>query len=119
MGKISKIIIGTLLIAAALLITFRAIDLEPTKGLPVERQVMAIMQNSGCIKCHDNIKIVLDSIKTGGAIDSYILPKIESVIKDGSMPPFSFTILRPGSSVNSREEEILLTWIDSVRQKSL
>lgn len=36
--------------------------------------------------------------------------RIDRVMEDHSMPPISFTILRPGSAVNAREREIMLQW---------
>jgi hypothetical protein len=36
--------------------------------------------------------------------------RINKVLEDHSMPPLSFTILRPGSAVNPKEREIMLEW---------
>ncbi|MFA6770453.1 MAG: heme-binding domain-containing protein [Bacteroidales bacterium] len=141
-----KIILGTLIVVASFIITYRAINLEPTKDIHPNEQVRAIVENSGCNLCHkENPKlpyyskwpIIGDKIKRDAAkavnkidiyeiwiqfqrgeqIDIAKLESIEKVIYDSSMPPFSFTILRPGSAVNSKEGKILLEWI--ARRKPL
>lgn len=139
-----KIILGILLITASFIITYRAINQEPTKGLPPDSQLKAVVENSGCTLCHreqpqlpiyskwpligDKIKRdaakAIEKIdiyqiwiqyKNGEPIDLVKLNEIEKVIQDHSMPPFSYTILRPGSAVNSKEKRIILDWI--ARQK--
>jgi len=135
-----KIILGILLVTASFIITYRAINQEPTKGLPPNAQFRAIVENSGCILCHSaNPKlpyyskwpIIGDKIKkdashaisridiheiwmqfqNGKQINLTKLNEIEKVIQDKSMPPFSYTILRPGSAINSKEKKIILEWI--------
>ncbi len=138
--KISlKIIIGILLICASLIITYRAINLAPTKEIDRSTQVKAILENSGCILCHrENPKLpyyskwpfIGNKIKRDAAqaislidiqeiwtqfqqnqqIDITKLNKIEQAINNHSMPPFSYTIFRPGSAVNSKEGKIILDW---------
>jgi|GEM_PF-813991 len=46
------------------------------------------------------------------------LSGIDRVLEDHSMPPISFTILRPGSAVNAKEREIMLQW-NSIRRNEI
>lgn len=139
-----KIILGILIIPASFIITYRVINQEPTKGLEPDAKFRAIIENSGCILCHQkNSKLpyyskwpfIGDKIKRDAAIarskidihkiwvqfqkgeqiDLTKLTEIEQVIHTHSMPPFSYTILRPGSAVNSKEARIILDWTS--RQK--
>lgn len=135
-----KVILGVLIISTTFILTYRAINLEPTKGLPINAQVKATLDNSGCLLCHSNratlpsyskwpligSKIKKDSYKakakidiemiwlkyiSGEVPDSLSSSKIISVLESHTMPPFSFTILRPGSAINSKERELLKKWL--------
>jgi cytochrome c peroxidase len=138
--KIStKIILGAAILALAFILTYRAINQEPSESLSKQKQVTAIMENSGCILCHNSqpkmpfyanwplmggkikrdmktaintieLKSLYDSIASGGAIDTSKLSKILTVMEEGTMPPLSFTIFRLGSAVKSREAEIVREW---------
>ncbi|MFA6334435.1 MAG: heme-binding domain-containing protein [Bacteroidales bacterium] len=144
MSKLSKTILGLLISAAALVITFRAIDHEPTENLLPDAKVVAIFNNSGCVVCHSqnprlpfyselpllggkikrdaanalkniDLEPSFEAIKTGEIVDTGVLKRVESVLSDHSMPPFSYTILRPGSAISSKEREILNEWLKSHR----
>lgn len=139
-----KIILGILIIPASFIITYRIINQEPTKGLAPDAKFRAIIENSGCILCHNQnpklpyyskwpyvgnkikrdaskaiIKIDINKIwlqfERGEQIDITKLNEIEQAIHHHSMPPFSYTILRPSSAVNSKEAKIFLDWTS--RQK--
>jgi len=147
MSKFSKIVLGLLITSAALIITFRAINQEPTDNLLIDAKVVAIIDNSGCIVCHGQtqklpfyskwpligIKIKRDAasafssidlepsfeaIKTGDLVDDSVLTRVENVVKDHSMPPLSYSIVRLGSAVNSKEGDIILEWITLHREKN-
>ena len=129
MNRYYKSLIGLVILISVVLITFRVIDHEPTDTMTLDQQAKAILKNSGCMKCHAgkhtdkfdikrleiSINTIKDSLKRNqnykiGSSDSVLISKFTAVINSGEMPPFSFTILRPGSSVNERESEILLEW---------
>ncbi len=46
------------------------------------------------------------------------LSGIDQVLDNHSMPPMSFTILRPGSAINAKEREIMLQW-NSIRRNEI
>ncbi len=146
MSKISKFFLGILIGAASLIITFRIINQAPSQKLQPDDQFRAIVDNSGCNMCHNPnpklpfyaswpllggkikkdasiaySKIDLDryfrQFDKGNQIENSALIKIEQVISNGSMPPFSFTILRPGSAISYKEEKILLEWIERQRSR--
>ena len=139
MNTSTKIILGAVILALAFILTYKAINQEPSESLPKHMQVTAIMENSGCILCHNTqpkmpfyanwplvggkirrdmktaintieLKSLYDSIANGGTIDTSRLNKLLIVMKEGSMPPLSFTIFRLGSAVKSREAEIVREW---------
>ena len=146
MSKVSKFFLGIFIGAASLIITFRIINQAPSQKLHLDDKFRAIIDNSGCSMCHNpnpklpfyaewplfggNIKkkasnafsridltIPLRQFDQGDQVDSFALNKIEEVVSNGSMPPFSFTILRPGSAISYKEEEILLEWIEMQRSR--
>ena len=96
MNTSTKIILGAVILALAFILTYKAINQEPSESLPKHMQVTAIMENSGCILCHNT------------------QPKMPFYanwpLKEGTMPPLSFTIFRLGSAVKSREAEIVREW---------
>ena len=135
----TKIILGAAILALAFILTYKSINQEPSDSLPKYMQVTAIMENSGCILCHNSqpkmpfyanwpllggkikgdmraaintieLKSLYDSITSGGAIDTSKLSKILTVMEEGAMPPLSFTIFRLGSAVKAREAEIVREW---------
>ncbi|MEN6617936.1 MAG: heme-binding domain-containing protein [Rikenellaceae bacterium] len=147
MSKLSKTILGLLITTAALVITFRAINQEPSENLILDAKVVAIIDNSGCIVCHSqnpklpfyskwpllggkitrdaasaysaiDLEPYFEAIKTGDIVDDSVLTRLENVINDHSMPPISYTILRLGSAVSSKEENILKEWITLRREKN-
>jgi len=148
MSMLSKIILGLLIIIAALVITYRAINQEPTYNMLLDAKVVAIFDNSGCIVCHSqnpklpfyskwpliggkikrdaanayarlDLEPSFEAIKTGEFVDDIVLIRIEKVLEDRSMPPFSYTILRLGSAVSTKEGNILKEWIKHHREEKL
>lgn len=139
MNTTTKIILGATILALAFILTYRAINQEPSDSLSKRDQVLAIMDNSGCILCHnanpkmpfysnwpllggklkrdmkaalDSFEIysLYDSIAKGGEIDTSKLAKVIMSMEEGTMPPMSYTIFRLGSAVKTREAEIVLEW---------
>ena len=146
MSKLSKFFLGILIGAASLIITFRIINQAPSQKLHPDDQFRAIIDNSGCNMCHNprpklpfytkwqllgnkikkdaskaynsiDLDVHLRQFNQGNQVDNFALNKIEEVISNSSMPPFSFTILRPGSAISSKEEDIILDWIDRQRSR--
>ncbi len=142
----TKTLIGLLIITVSFIVTYRAINLSPSANIDEEKKFMAIVENSGCLLCHNkNAKLPSYSIiplvgskirrdserasklldiaeilkyrDNGITISGHYLNLIDSVIIDNSMPPFSFTIFRPGSAINSGEEEVILEWTRKERIK--
>jgi len=146
MSKTSKLFLGIFIGVASVIMTFRMINQAPSERLHPDDKFRAIVDNSGCNMCHNpsaklpfyskwpliggkikkdavdacftiDLSIPFKQFNEGKKIDNESLNRIEEVISNGSMPPFSFTILRPGSAISSKEEDILLNWIDSQRSK--
>lgn len=135
----TKIFLGAAIMALAFILTYRAINQEPSNSLTKKNQVLAIMENSGCILCHNEkpkmpfyanwplmggklkkemhialntveIKSLYDSIATEGQMDTSKLVRVLITMEQGTMPPISYTIFRLGSAVKSREAEIVREW---------
>ncbi|MHC1780929.1 MAG: heme-binding domain-containing protein [Bacteroidales bacterium] len=146
MSKTSKLFLGIFIGVASIIMTFRMINQAPSERLHPDDKFRAIVENSGCNMCHNpaaklpfysnwpligrkiqrdasdacskiDLSIPFKLFENGEKIDNESLNRIEEVISNGSMPPFSFTILRPGSAVSSKEEDILLNWIESQRSR--
>lgn len=146
MSKVSKFFLGILIGAASLIITFRIINQAPSQKLHPDDKFRAIVDNSGCNMCHNpnpklpfyaewpllggkikkdasnayariDLNIYFRQFEEGKKVDNLALNKIEQVISNGAMPPFTFTILRPGSAISYKEEEILLEWIERQRSR--
>ncbi len=146
MSKTSKLFLGILIGVASVIMTFRMINQAPSERLHPDDKFRAIVENSGCNMCHNpaaklpfyskwpliggkikrdasdacskiDLSIPFNKFDIGEKIDDISLNRIEEVVSNGSMPPFSFTVLRPGSAISSKEEDILLNWIDSQRSR--
>lgn len=143
MKLLTKVVLGLLILATTLILTYRAINLAPTKGLPFDDKFQAIMENSGCFMCHNKSatlpkysewplignKIKRDAMTGSNRIDIYKLWRdyqngikveeqipllVKNAVLNNSMPPFSYTILRPGSAINDREEKIIIEWLNKL-----
>lgn len=143
MKLLTKVVLGLFIFATTLILTYRAINLAPTKGLPFDDKFQAIMENSGCFMCHNKSatlpkysewplignKIKRDAMTGSNRIDIYKLWRdyqngikveeqipllVKNAVLNNSMPPFSFTILRPGSAINDGEEKIITEWLDKL-----
>jgi cytochrome c peroxidase len=148
MNMLLKIILGLLIISAAIVITFRAINQEPTQNMLLDAKVVAIFDNSGCVVCHSenptlpfyskwpliggkikrdalnalesiDLEPSFEAIKTGEFVDDMVLMRVEKVLESRSMPPLSYTILRLGSAVSTKESDILREWIKHHREEKL
>ncbi|HRR50021.1 MAG TPA: heme-binding domain-containing protein, partial [Bacteroidales bacterium] len=115
------------------------IDHEPVDDLSFQGKTVAIIENSGCMVCHSedpklpwynkvplignkirndskkglssiNLRPYYESVLEAGLIDKNAAIRIDSVLISRTMPPTSYTILRPGSRVNPKEREIILEW---------
>ncbi len=45
------------------------------------------------------------------------LEAISNVVKDGSMPPFSYRLMHPGSSVKGAEKDAVLEWVEASQKQ--
>jgi hypothetical protein len=143
MKLLTKIALGLLIMATTFILTYRAINLAPTKGLPFDDKFKAIMENSGCFMCHNKSatlpkysewplignKIKRDALTARNRIDIYEIWRdyqngikveeqtpllVKNAVISNSMPPFSYTILRPGSAINNGEEKIIIEWLNKL-----
>ena len=133
-----------LVAAAAMLVTYRAVNRVPSEELPAAERVEVIFEDGGCLSCHSADpklpfyaklpvagKIVMkdidsgyraydmtkfmEDLRTGQQPDPVDLAKIEKVIQDGRMPMPKYYLVHWGSSITDAKRDIVLDWIHSER----
>ncbi len=144
MKKIKIAIIAAAVLWVAGYLTFSNISDIPHSSL--DQQAVSVLDGAGCILCHSkdsklpfyahlpivgslvnsdvasglkyfDISPTIDNAKQNLPANETALSKIEYVVKNGTMPPFRFTIMHWGSKLTSDEKEVLLAWIASERKE--
>ncbi len=145
MKKLLKISLASLLVlAAAMIVVYRAVNKAPSADMPVNQQVAEIFDNGGCVLCHTSdpdlpfyatmpvagkivmkdvdsgyrafdIKPFLEALAVDGDVNPVDLAKIEKVVLDGRMPMPKYYLMHWGSSLIDAERDIVLEWIRSKR----
>ncbi|MPM49367.1 hypothetical protein SDC9_96096 [bioreactor metagenome] len=52
--------------------------------------------------------------QNGIKVEEHTILLVKNAVTGNSMPPFSFTILRPGSAINDGEKKIITEWLDKL-----
>lgn len=144
MKKITQIIVLLLSVVVVMVVVYRLVNTAPSKELPINKQVVTIIDNGGCLTCHstspkvpfystwpiigkmvvEDTKMALKqidldevymSISSGQPAGEVAMAKIEKSTIDGTMPPRNFSMVHWGSSITSAKKSILLEWIVSER----
>ena len=130
MKKSSKIIIGAAVVAAGVAITYSAVNTAPDASLPVDEQMVQILNDGGCVFCHTSspelpayakmpvvgsmirghvdagyksfdIAPMMEALANGKAVNEVDLAKVEKSVMDGTMPLMSYYLVHWGSSLTS------------------
>lgn len=146
MKKRSKILLGIVIVLAALAITYRAVNHAPAENLPPNEQLAKILEDGGCASCHTanpklpfyasfpiakgmiakhvedgyntfDIDPLMKALKDGTAPGEVDLAKVERCIADGSMPMAQYYLVHWGSSITSAKEDIVMAAISKLRAK--
>lgn len=146
MKKSSKIIIGLVVVAAVLGISYRLVNKAPSNSLSAEAKITAILTDGGCMSCHSanpklpfyaswpiaksliyqdveagyrafDIDPMVKAIQEGKAIDEVSLAKVEKTIADGTMPIMKYSLAHWGSSITSTKRDMLLAAFKDLRAK--
>ena len=133
-----------LVAAAAMVVTYRAVNRVPSADLPQYEQVYKIFEDGGCLSCHSadpklpfyakmpvagkivmadidsgyrayDMKPFMDALKVDAEVSSVDLAKIEKVVLDDRMPMPKYYLVHWGSSLTSQKREIVLDWIRNER----
>ncbi len=133
-----------LLAAAAMIVTYRAVNRVPAEDLPQAERVLKIFEDGGCLSCHSadpeipfyaklpvagkvimkdidsgyrayDMEKFMTDLKEGRAVDPIDLAKIEKVVMDGRMPMPKYYLVHWGSSLTDAKKAIVLDWIRNER----
>jgi cytochrome c peroxidase len=138
--------VGLLVVAAALIVVYRAVNRVPSAELPLNEQVYEIFTDGGCLSCHsedpevpfyaklpvagDVIKADIDSgyraydmtkfmeeLKADEQVSAVDLAKVEKVVLDDRMPMAKYYLVHWGSSLTSAKRDIVLSWVSQMRAR--
>ncbi len=136
--------VGLLVVAAAMVVVYRAVNRVPSSDLPLNEQVYEIFTDGGCLSCHsadpklpfysklpimgDVVKADVDSgyrafdmtkfmedVKEGAQVNPVDLAKVEKVVLDDRMPMPKYYLVHWGSSLTAAKRAIVLDWVAAVR----
>jgi cytochrome c peroxidase len=138
--------VGLLVVAAALIVVYRAVNRVPSAELPLNEQVYEIFTDGGCLSCHsedpevpfyaklpvagDVIKADIDSgyraydmtkfmeeLKADEQVSAVDLAKVEKVVLDDRMPMAKYYLVHWGSSLTPAKRDIVLSWVSQMRAR--
>ena len=142
---IKKCAVGLLVVAAAMVVVYRAVNRVPLPELPQNLQVYEIFSDGGCLSCHsadpklpfyaelpvmgdvvkadvdsgyrafDMTKFMEDVLNDSDDINPVDLAKVEKVVLDDRMPMPKYYLVHWGSSLTAAKRAIVLDWIAAVR----
>ena len=136
--------VGLLVVAAAMVVVYRAVNRVPSSELPMNEQVYQIFTDGGCLSCHSADPVLpfysklpvmgdvvmadvdsgyrafdmtkfMEDVKIGGEIDPVELAKVEKVVLDGRMPMAKYYLVHWGSSLTAAKRDIVLDWVAAER----
>ena len=136
--------VALLVVAAALVVVYRAVNRVPSADLPQYEQVYRIFEDGGCLSCHSenpevpfyaklpvagdivmkdidsgyrayDMKAFMEALKVDGSFSPVDLAKIEKVVLDDRMPMPKYYLVHWGSSLTEAKKQIVLDWIRKER----
>ena len=140
-------VVGLLVVAAAMVVVYRAVNRVPSAELSLNEQVYEIFTDGGCLSCHSadpvlpfyaKLPVMGDVVKADveagyrafdmsdfmrGILDGYEiispvdLAKVEKVVLDGRMPMAKYYLVHWGSYLTDAKREIVLDWVTKVRNE--
>ncbi len=146
MKRSSKFLLSLVVAIAILAIVYRVVNRAPSPDLPVNKQLLQVLADGGCVECHTanpklpfyaNMplakKLIAQHIKDGYAafdIDPFIkalesgtapnevdLAKVEQSIANGSMPLAEYYLVHWGSSITNAKKDIVMAAIKENRSR--
>lgn len=132
--------VGLLVVAAAMIVVYRAVNQVPSADLPENERVAMIFQEGGCLSCHSadpvlpfyaklpvagkvvmkdvdsgyrayDMRPFMDALESGTEVNAVDLAKVEKVILDGRMPMPKYYLVHWGSSITKGKRAVVLDWV--------
>ena len=135
-----------LVIAAVMVVVYRAVNRVPSADLPANERVYEIFTDGGCLDCHsadpklpfyadfpvmgDMVKQdvadgyrafdmtgFMEALKADEPVNAAELAKVEKVVLDDRMPMAKYYLVHWGSSLTPEKREIVLDWVSGMRAR--
>ena len=135
-----------LVIAAVMVVVYRAVNRVPSADLPANERVYEIFTDGGCLDCHsadpklpfyadfpvmgDMVKQdvadgyrafdmtgFMEALKADESVNAAELAKVEKVVLDDRMPMAKYYLVHWGSSLTPEKREIVLDWVRDMRAR--
>jgi cytochrome c peroxidase len=142
MKKIVFILIGLVISILILINLFEdhSSNLE-NAGYKKNQKFLAVIKDNDCLSCHSvvsekpfyssippvstdiengikalNLDESIEKLEKGEPVSEAVLARIEYSTMNNSMPPFQYTMIHWGSSLNDNENEIIMEWAKDSRK---
>lgn len=144
MKRLKQLLIAVLALVIVLLVAYRFSNKTPETSLPLNIQVSEILNDAGCIMCHstdaelpfyanfpiakgliqehikngyhsEDLSETLKAIAAAEPVNEASLAKIEQSVIEGTMPLFQYYIVHWGSTITTKQKEIIQNWINQER----
>ena len=135
-----------LVIAAVMVVVYRAVNRVPSADLTANERVYEIFTDGGCLDCHsadpklpfyadfpvmgDMVKQdvadgyrafdmtgFMEALKADEPVNAAELAKVEKVVLDDRMPMAKYYLVHWGSSLTPEKREIVLDWVREMRAR--
>ena len=139
-----KLLYGLLALVAVLFAVYRISCSAPSEKLPENEQLLAILDEGGCLSCHSaepqlpfyasfpiigdvvkadsqtgykmfDIAPMIEALKNGGKISVVDVAKVEKAALDGDMPMAKYYLVHWGSQMTKAKAAIVDSWADNYR----
>ena len=138
--------VALLVIAAVMVVVYRAVNRVPSADLPANERVYEIFTDGGCLDCHsadpklpfyadfpvmgDMVKQdvadgyrafdmtgFMEALKADESVNAAELAKVEKVVLDDRMPMAKYYLVHWGSSLTPEKREIVIGWVRDMRAR--
>ena len=136
---IPVVLVAAIIVYAAIMLSGRAITADN-----LDDQFVQVIENNGCLQCHAaepkpfwyqkmplvsglfekdmtngyrsvDLEYVVEQVKNGGEITLADVAKLEQTTLNNDMPVIQYSAVHWGSSLNAKEQKIILDWVTGKR----
>lgn len=144
MKKISKVLLSLAALAAIAVVIYRIVNKAPSKDAPANEQLLQVLADGGCMRCHSanpdlpfyaklpvaktiiaehvadgyasfDVEPFMDALREVDAPCEVDLAKVERSIADGSMPMAQYYLIHWGSSITPAKKRAVATAVREIR----